>query len=123
MTEDEDSRDSLTESSGEGGSPSGPGMNLKHLLKGALANDAATPSVDVLAGVQQKLRERSGGKFYKDLWSTAKEPPTLTFFATSLFMLVIVLLAYAVLAPLRGHAEKVHAEPAPVEVVAPAPHH
>lgn len=113
MTEQEDARDSLP------GAESG--VDLKHFLKGALGNEGAKPSVDVLAGVQQKLRERSGGKFYEDLWSTAKEPPTLTFFATSLFMLVVVLLAYAILAPLRGQPEKVRTEPAPVEVVAPPP--
>jgi hypothetical protein len=114
MTEQEDApRDSLpgTES----------GVELKHFLKGALGNDGAKPSVDVLAGVQQKLRERSGGKFYEDVWSTAKEPPTLTFFATSVFMLVVVLLTYAVLAPLRGQPEKVRTEPAPVEILAPPP--
>jgi hypothetical protein len=113
MTEHEDTPpESLSE---------GADIDLKNLLRGAFADEGATPSVDVLSGVQQKLRERSGGKFYADLWSTAKEPPTLTFFATSLLMLVIVLLAYAVLAPLRGQAERIHTEPVPVEVVAPVP--
>jgi hypothetical protein len=88
---------------------------LRQLVKGALGTEPA--SVDVLAGVQKKLRERSGGKFYADEWSTAKQPPTLTFLVTSALMLVVVIIAYAVLAPLRGHAESVKTEPAPIDVL------
>jgi len=87
-------------------------------LKGALGKEAGAP-VDVLAGVQRKLRERSGGKFYADVWSTAKQPPTLTFLVTSAIMLVLVAVAYAVLAPLRGAPESVRTEPAPVNVIPP----
>lgn len=88
---------------------------MRSLLKGALASEPG--SVDVLAGVQKKLRERSGGKFYRDEWSTAKPSPTLTFFVTSALMLVFVLIAYAVLSPLRGQAESVKTEPAPIDVL------
>ncbi|MFT3925579.1 MAG: hypothetical protein QM778_23770 [Myxococcales bacterium] len=35
----------------------------------ALGRREALPSVDLLAGVQQKLRTRSGGKFYRDRFS------------------------------------------------------
>ena len=93
--------------------------DVRSLLRGALEREEA-PKIDVLAGVQQKLRERSGGKFYADLWSTAKQPPTATFLVTSAVMLAIVLIAYAILAPLRGKAEIVPTQPAPVEIVAPA---
>ena len=92
---------------------------VKNLLRGALERDDA-PSVDMLAGVQRKLRERSGGKFYADAWSTAKQPPTATFLVTALVMLAIVLVTYAILAPLRGKPEVVPTEPSPVEIVAPA---
>lgn len=88
---------------------------VRSWLKGALAGEPG--SVDVLAGVQKKLRERSGGKFYRDEWSTAKQPPTLTFFVTSALMLVFVLVAYAVLSPLRGQPESVKTEPAPIDVL------
>lgn len=88
---------------------------VRKLVKGALGTEPA--SVDVLAGVQKKLRERSGGKFYADEWSTAKQPPTLTFLVTSALMLVVVIIAYAVLAPLRGHSESVKTEPAPIDVL------
>ena len=88
---------------------------LRGWLKGALASEPG--SVDVLTGVQKKLRERSGGKFYRDEWSTAKQPPTLTFFVTRALMLVFVLIAYAVLSPLRGQPESVKTEPAPIDVL------
>jgi len=91
--------------------------DVRKLLRGALGAEPA--SVDVLAGVQKKLRERSGGKFYADEWSTAKQPPTLTFLVTSALMLVVVVIAYAVLAPLRGHAAPVQTEPVPVDVLPP----
>jgi len=93
--------------------------DVRSLLRGALERDEA-PNVDVLAGVQQKLRERSGGKFYADVWSTAKQPPTATFLVTSAVMLAIVLIAYAILAPLRGKPEIVPTRPEPIQVVAPA---
>jgi hypothetical protein len=88
------------------------------LLKGALASEAA-PESDVLAGVQKKLRDRSGGKFYDDEWSTAKKSPALTFLVTGSIMLFIVLVTYAVLAPLRGKPERVNTGPIPVEVLPP----
>jgi hypothetical protein len=111
---DRDSSDHVS-SDGEDADEAG----VRALLRGALKKEDRAP--DVLAGVQKKLRERSGGKFYEDAWSTAKAPPTLTFLATSALMLVIVALAYAVLAPLRGKAASVKNEPAAVEVIMPAP--
>jgi hypothetical protein len=89
-------------------------------VRTAAGKDVSPPG-DVLAGVQRKLRVRSGGKFYADAWSTAKQPPILTFLVTSALMLVIVLVVYAVLAPLRGKPEVVPTEPAPIQVVVPAP--
>ncbi len=37
-----------------------------------LKEEAALPSVDLLSGVQQKLRARSGGKFYRDRFAEAR---------------------------------------------------
>jgi len=93
--------------------------DVKSWLRGALGSEDA-PKIDVLEGVQRKLRERSGGKFYADLWSTAKQPPILTFFVTAAVMLAILLVTYAILAPLRGRPEVVPTEPEPVQVVSPA---
>jgi len=92
---------------------------VKSWLRGALDKDDA-PHVDVLQGVQQKLRERSGGKFYADAWSTAKQPPIATFLVTSAVMLAIVLTAYAILAPLSGKPDVVPTRPEPVQIVSPA---
>jgi hypothetical protein len=98
-----------------------PESELASWVRSAVGKEVSPPS-DVLAGVQRKLRERSGGKFYADAWSTAKQPPILTFLVTSALMLVIVAVVYAVLAPLRGKPEVVPTEPAPIQVVIPAPH-
>lgn len=92
---------------------------IRGWLHGALDRNES-PKIDVLAGVQQKLRERSGGKFYADLWSTAKQPPIATFLVTSLVMLAVVVIAYAILAPLRGAPEVVPTRPEPVQIVSPA---
>ena len=99
----------------------GPGdeasEELRRLLRGGLP-DAAEPP-DVLAGVQKKLRERSGGKFYADRWSTEKSAPIATYLVTSAIMLVIVFVLYALLSPLVGDPEPVRNEPAPVQVLPP----
>ncbi len=76
------------------------------------------PPVDVLAGVQQKLRERSGGKFYADRWSTDRFPPVQTYLITSALMLSVVLVTYLVLRPLSGEPERAPA-PSPVRIIAP----
>jgi anti-sigma factor RsiW len=39
------------------------------VLQAAASELGAAPSVDLLAGVQHKLRARSGGKFYRDRFS------------------------------------------------------
>ena len=72
---------------------------LRNVLRGALADEGG-PTPDVLAGFQRKVRERSGGKFYADGWSTAKHDPTNTYLVTSVLMLVAVGLIYALLRPL-----------------------
>lgn len=98
-------------------------QRIKDLLRGVandeLAKGAVQPSSDLLAGVQQKLRVRSGGKFYEEGWSTARHGPIATYFITSLIMLAILALAYFVLQPLAGRPETVRSQPAPVEVVVP----
>ena len=91
---------------------------LRDLLRGALKAESAAPESDVLRGVQKRLRERSRGKFYDDEWSTAKRP-TYTYLWTSLVMLVIVLIVYAVMAPLSGSPLEVENQPAPVRIVFP----
>ena len=91
--------------------------SIRELLRGGGQPDAPEMP-DVLSGVQRKLRQRSGGKFYADGWSTSRHPPIQTYLVTSLVMLAIVGLVYAVLSPLSG--SPLVAEPtAPVKVVPP----
>ena len=88
------------------------------LLRGALgASPPSTPNV--LPAVQKRLRERSGGKFYADGWSTSKHPPIATYLLTSLFMLAILAIVYAALASLVGEAVEVENRPAPVQIFHP----
>jgi hypothetical protein len=97
-------------------------QRLKELLRGAVSEHRDEEQVpDVLEGVQRKLRVRSGGKFYGDLWSTARYAPVSFFLFTSLIMLAVLVVAYFVLQPLAGSPEPVRNQPVPVEVVAPMP--
>lgn len=90
--------------------------DLGRLLLGALGTEPETP--DVLRGVQRKLRERSGGKFFSDGWSTERQPPIPTYLVTSLVMLAVILAIWAVLYPISGSAVVVE-PPAPVRVLPP----
>jgi hypothetical protein len=92
---------------------------LRSALKGAASEESAP---DVLAGFQKKLRERSGGKFYEDGWSTSRHPPINTYLITSLLMLAVLGLIYALLAPLSGEPVPVENTPQPVQIISPAPH-
>jgi hypothetical protein len=56
------------------------------------------PEVDLLNGVQRRIRERSRGRFYADGWSR-RTSPTSTYVVTSLLMLIILSLVYFVLLP------------------------
>jgi hypothetical protein len=102
-----------------GSRPSAADDVFRSMLRGAMRDEGPAP--DVLKGFQDKVRERSGGKFYADGWSTARHAPTNTYLITSLLMLVALGLIYALLRPLSGEPERVRNAPAPVNVVAPAP--
>ncbi|MFO0564923.1 MAG: hypothetical protein U0263_04625 [Polyangiaceae bacterium] len=96
---------------------------MRDLLRGALSAEREEPPPDseFLRGVQKRLRNRSGGKFYADGWSTAKHAPTYTYLWTSVIMLAIVLVVYATLSSLVGEAAEVENQPAPVQIVFPKP--
>jgi hypothetical protein len=91
---------------------------LRSALKGEASDEAPPP--DVLAGFQKKLRERSGGKFYEDGWSTSRHPPINTYLITSLIMLAVLAVIYALLAPLSGEPVPVENTPQPVQIIGPA---
>lgn len=96
----------------------GEQSKMRDLLKGALdlKKEEPPPDSQFLKGVQKRLRDRSGGKFYADGWSTAKHPPTYTYLWTSVLMLAIVIVVYATLTSLVGEAAEVDNQPAPVPV-------
>ncbi len=95
-------------------------QELKLLMRRALGEADEHSSVDVLSGVQQRLRERSEGKFYGDGWSTSRHPPFATYFITSLMMLAIVAIIYAILTPVVGDPIELPTEPKPVQIIPPA---
>ena len=99
----------------ESSDPGEPDESLRSMLRGALREEEPAP--DVLAGVQKKIRERSRGKFYADGWSTAKHPPLNTYLVTSLLMLAVLGISYALLSPLVGSPEPVRNQPAPVQLI------
>ena len=94
--------------------------SLRDLLRGAAAQDEP-PMPDVLSGVQRKIRVRSRGKYFADVWSTSRQPPISTYLVTSVVMLAIAAFVYVVLSPLRGEPVKVE-PPAPINVVPPSPY-
>jgi hypothetical protein len=87
-------------------------------LRAALDRDLGR-APDVLDGVQQKLRERSGGRFYADGWSTTRHAPTAMYLLTALFMLAVCAATYAILRPFAGEPDDTDLTPAPVDVIAP----
>ena len=95
--------------------PQEPDDALRSMLRGALREEGPAPNV--LAGVQKKIRERSKGKFYADGWSTAKHPPLNTYLITSLLMLAVLGISYALLSPLVGSPEPVRNQPAPIQLI------
>jgi hypothetical protein len=98
----------------DGAEPSDADDSLRSLLRGALREEAPAPNV--LAGVQKKIRERSKGKFYADGWSTAKAPLN-TYLVTSLLMLAVLVVSYALLSPLVGSPEPVRNQPVPIQLI------
>jgi hypothetical protein len=107
----------------EGAEPrsSAPAEELGADLLSALKATSTEAPPDVLAGFQRKLRERSGGKFYEDGWSTSRHAPINTYLITSLLMLAIVGIIYALLAPISGEPVPVENTPQPVQIISPPP--
>jgi hypothetical protein len=73
-------------------------VDVRDLLRSALAPPPGAVAPDLLHGVQRKLRRRSRGKFYGDGWSTARSPRS-TYLFTSLLMLALIALVFLVLIP------------------------
>ena len=78
-------------------------VDVRELLRSALAPPPGAVAPDLLRGVQRKLRHRSRGKFYGDGWSTSRSPRS-TYLTTSLLMLVLIALVFFILVPWGGGA-------------------
>jgi len=74
-------------------------VDVRDLLRDALREPKRSASKKITAGVQKRIRQRSGGRFFADGWSTSREPRAL-YLATSLLMLLVVVLAWFLLTPL-----------------------
>ena len=73
---------------------------LAALLKRSLPGRTGEGDEDagaILAGVQQKLRKRSRGKFYADGWSTTQS--RVNYALVAAIMLVTIVVVYLVLGP------------------------
>ncbi len=78
-------------------------VDVRDLLRSALAPPPGSVAPSLLGGVQRKLRRRSRGKFYGDGWSTARAPRS-TYLLTSLVMLALIAFVFLVLIPWGGGA-------------------
>jgi hypothetical protein len=74
------------------------GVDVRDLLRSALAPPPGSVAPALLRGVQRKLRRRSRGKFYGDGWSTARAPRS-TYVLTSVVMLALIAVVFFVLIP------------------------
>lgn len=78
-------------------------VDMRDLLRSALAPPKGSVAPELLRGVQRKIRVRSRGRFYGDGWSTARSPRS-TYLVTSLLMLLLMGLVYFILVPWGGGA-------------------
>jgi hypothetical protein len=96
---DDEARAALDEAGEEGLDE----VDVRELLRSALAPPKGSVAPELLQGVQRRIRTRSRGKFYGDGWSTAKSPRS-TYLITSLLMLVLIGFVFFVLVPWGGGA-------------------
>ncbi len=78
-------------------------VEVRELLRSALAPQRSGPPPDLLRGVQKRIRQRSQGKFYGDGWSTSRSPRS-TYLMTSVLMLLLMGMVLFVLLPWGGGA-------------------
>lgn len=95
-------------------SSDGDASDIRRLLRQVAAEEVDTP--DLLPGVQRELRERSGGRFYADGWSTVRHPPVATYLVTGALMSLALLVVWALLSVIE-ELPTPPTEPEPVLVV------
>lgn len=84
---------------------------VAELLKKALANPPL-PSREFLPGVQKKIRIKTRGRYFRDRWSTSRNPVSLILMAT-LLLIILSAALFLVLQPLVD-------APRPTKMNAPA---
>ena len=103
MSKSDESKDGQGAEEGEVGLEESPA--LKALLKRSLSvgeapkasDDGPAKDLELLRGVQKKLRQRSKGKFYADGWSTTQS--RINYALVAAIMLVTILAVYLALGP------------------------
>ena len=73
-------------------------IDVRDLLRSALAPPKGSVAPQILPGVQKKLRRRSRGKFYGDGWSTSQS--RLNYALIAAVMLVTIVAVYLALGPM-----------------------
>jgi hypothetical protein len=72
--------------------------SVRALVRRALSPDSRTRSIDLLPGIQRRLRKRSRGKFFGDGWSTGQT--RATYLLVGLMTLLVAMAAYFALGPM-----------------------
>ncbi|HEY3237789.1 MAG TPA: hypothetical protein VGJ84_23920 [Polyangiaceae bacterium] len=105
-----DAEDTGAPGQGEDSGTDEEGLEIRKLLRGALAHRPPAPSV--LGAVQRKIRHRSRGRFYRDRWSTDPYSPFTTFLVTALLMLALLIASFFLLRPLTQTQSGIRVVPA-----------
>jgi hypothetical protein len=98
----------LPEGAGEDGSSTDPAtgvilddVDVRDLLRRALDDGrTASSGSEITRGVQRRLREQTRGQFFADRWSTSSSPRGV-YLVTTVLMLLIIAMAYMLLAPMQ----------------------
>jgi len=76
-------------------------VDVRDLLRAALDEDADWQrDTKLVAGVHERIREATGGRYFADGWSRAQQP-VLTFVATSVVMLLVIAVMWLMLLPVE----------------------
>lgn len=73
---------------------------MTRLLRGALAEPPALTK-SFLPSIQERIRQRTRGRYFRDRWSRTRNPISLVLIAT-LIILIMTAAVYLVLQPLVG---------------------
>lgn len=73
-------------------------VDVRELLREALESPGRGSGPSVLDGVQRRLREETGGRYFADGWATSAAPRE-TYLVTSAIMLAVVVAIWALLGP------------------------